>query len=143
MKRYLALGLAALAVGALLGYLTSIPEENVVFRDLPEFGQLMNDINGYIVSVIENPGILEVDREFREGLRDTLAKSKKIVRDWKGDRILESAASQYDKYFDAILASMDSWDKDTTSRLSLMSRDAWVTLKCYLSRSSSLLAGTR
>ena len=131
MKRYLALGLAALAVGALLGYLTSIPEENVVFRDLPEFGQLMNDINGYIASVIENPGILEVDREFREGLRDTLAKSKKIVRDWK------------DKYFDAILASMDSWDKDTTSRLSLMSRDAWVTLRCYLSRSSSLLEGTR
>jgi len=141
MKRLIALGIVAFLVGGCIALLDRKAE--IDYRiDLAEFGQLMNDVNAYLATVVDNPGILDVDESFRKEFRETLNQAKEIVAKWNGDRTLESAGSQYVDYFDTIISSMDNWGRETPSRLSIMSRDASITLSVYL-RSSFLLAETR
>jgi hypothetical protein len=137
MKKLVTIGIAALLVGACLAFLTADQEEVSSLISIEEFGQVMNDINACIARIVENPGILEVDQEFRKDFRESLMFAKGIVGEWKGNRIVKAASDQYRAYFDEILASLDIWSPEVASRLSVVSRDAAITLRTCLTRVNS------
>lgn len=111
---------------------------------LAEFGQQMNDLNGYIAKAIADPGILKVDETFRKNFRgqvmDTWGLLTKMTelkpgRGMKDARkLLVNASGQFQSYFTEILLSLDNWTPEVAAKLSNMSRDANVTLNTYLAR---------
>ena len=110
---------------------------------LAEFGQQMNDLNGYIAKAIAEPGILKVDETFRKNFRgqvmDTWGLLTKMTELQPGNmkgahKILVNASEQFQAYFTEILLSLDNWTPEVAAKLSNMSRDANVTLNTYLAR---------
>lgn len=111
---------------------------------LAEFGQQMNDLNTYMAKVMGNPDILKVDetfrKEFRSQVMDTWGLLTKMTELKPGrgmkeaHKILIDASGQFQSYFTEIMVSLDNWTPEVASKLSVMSRDANVTLKTYLSR---------
>jgi hypothetical protein len=110
---------------------------------LAEFGQQMNDLNGYIAKAIAEPGILKVDETFRKNFRgqvmDTWGLLTKMTELQPGNmkgahKILVNASKQFQAYFTEILLSLDNWTPEVAAKLSNMSRDANVTLNTYLAR---------